>query len=125
MSKITLVENMVDEISESYKLDSVLYGNVLVSLVEAVSNAIEHGNKLDSSKKVYVESNVTNEILSFKVTDEGVGFDHQNVPDPTSEENIDKPRGRGIFLIRRLADDVDYNELGNEIEFHFKLKLQP
>lgn len=124
IENISVVEKLVDELSEKYNLDSLLYGNILVSLVEAVSNAIKHGNKMNENKKVNVCFSVDNNVLKCTVTDEGNGFDFTSVPDPTSEENIDKPHGRGIFLISRLSDELDFKANGRRIEMTFNI-LQP
>jgi len=124
IENISLVEKLVDELSENYSLDSLLYGNILVSLVEAVSNAIRHGNKMDESKNVTLRYEVTKNVLTCTVIDQGVGFDYTTIPDPTSDENIDKPHGRGIFLISRLSDDLKFNANGKQLEISFNM-LQP
>jgi len=121
IENISYVENLVDEVSSRFKLNNIIYGNILISLVEAVSNAILHGNRSDPSKFVQVECEVCGEFVCFKVKDEGNGFDFSHVPDPTSERNIDKPHGRGIFLMQRLADEISYNENGTEVRVKFKL----
>ncbi len=122
IENIRYVENLVDEISEKYSISSLLYGNILVSLVEAVSNAILHGNKSDSQKKVNVECIVNGKFIWFKIRDEGKGFNYQSIPDPTISKNIDKPHGRGVFLMRQLSDELKFNEFGNQVEFKFKLQ---
>jgi serine/threonine-protein kinase RsbW len=84
-------------------------------LEEALSNAMEHGNKFDHSKTILIEVEITGSRLVIRVRDRGKGFDHNNVPDPTSEEALWKRRGRGIFLMRKLMDEVTYSRNGSEI----------
>ena len=88
---------------------------IQMALEEAVVNAIEHGNKRDLSKKVRLFFDVTPEKVIMLISDEGAGFDHRNVADPTSEELVDKPRGRGVMLMRELMDEAIFNEIGNEV----------
>jgi len=88
---------------------------IQMALEEAVVNAIEHGNKRDLNKKVHLFFEVTPQKVVMFIADEGAGFDHRNVADPTTEELIDKPRGRGVMLMRELMDEVVFNDLGNEV----------
>ncbi len=88
---------------------------VRVVLCEALANAILYGNQLDPSKGVDVRVQLDNEVLRLHVTDEGPGFDPSSIPDPTDGELIDSDRGRGLFLIRQLVDDVRFNDRGNAI----------
>ncbi len=121
IENIRFVENLVDEISEECEINELLYGNIIVSIVEAVNNAMKHGNKFDQTKHIKVECYISNKQLNFKICDQGKGFDYKNVPDPTKKENIDKPHGRGIFLINKLADKVKFYKNGREIIITFKL----
>jgi len=113
------VEKLVDLISESIKFNSDLYANILVSVSEAVNNAIVHGNKNDISKKVEIEFSSTDHYICFVIKDQGNGFNHYSIPDPTLPENIEKETGRGIFLLNNLADEVIYNDKGNEVSLKF------
>jgi serine/threonine-protein kinase RsbW len=88
---------------------------VHLALEEAVVNAIEHGNCGDPAKKVYVHCEIHPQQLIVVVRDEGPGFDVASVPDPTAEENLDKPSGRGIMLIRSFMNDAEYLGCGNEL----------
>ncbi|MBI2968649.1 MAG: ATP-binding protein [Bacteroidetes bacterium] len=116
---IVLVEKMIDDICSEFDLDENNYGNILVAVTEAVNNAIYHGNKLNPSKKVRVSFEPGEDKLSFTVEDEGMGFDYNNLPDPTSAENIEKPYGRGIFLIKNLSDGVTFLNSGRTVEISF------
>ena len=120
---LALVEKMVDEICSDYSINDDYYGNILISITEAVNNAIQHGNKYDPGKQVQVEFDADNDLeyLCFKISDEGEGFDVTNLPDPTEPENIEKLNGRGIYLMRNLADNVGFSSDGREVELNFKL----
>ena len=119
---ISIAEKFVDIICTNYKITEELYGNILVSVTEAVTNAIIHGNKSDPNKIVEIESNFNDNILTISVSDEGDGFDFTNLPDPTSVENIEKINGRGIFLIKNLSDKIDFSKNGSCITITFNLQ---
>lgn len=118
---IVFVEKMIEEICEEYKVTEDHFGNILVALTEAVNNAIQHGNKLNPNKNINVMFEPLENSLTFKVKDEGDGFDFTSIPDPTDPENIEKPHGRGIFLMKHLADKVDFQENGRVVELSFKI----
>ncbi len=119
MKNISYAENLVDEVSEKFDLSSEIYGNILVSLVEAVSNAVVHGNKLDPNKIVKIECEINDNAIFFSITDEGLGFDFNNIPDPTLSENLEKTDGRGIFLMKHLSDEVVFREKGTLCQMKF------
>ena len=122
LESITTVENFIDNLSEKYNFSEETYANVLTRLSEATINAIVHGNKQDEEKKVYINLEVIqNKRLIFTIADEGQGFDYNNLPDPTSPENLENYSGRGVFIIKKLADQCIFNTLGNELELHFKI----
>lgn len=89
--------------------------NLRVALCEALANAIVYGNALDPRKDVDVEAIVSDEALQVHVQDEGDGFDHTDVHDPTTPECLREETGRGLFLIRQLVDEVRFNDRGNAI----------
>lgn len=88
---------------------------VRLALEEALVNAIKHGNRLDPSKQVHVVCQISSEKVRIVIEDEGTGFRLQDVPDPTEDENLDKPGGRGIMLMRAFLSVVEYNERGNRV----------
>ena len=90
--------------------------------MEAVNNAIVHGNKEDESKTVKVEFMVEQDYISIFIEDQGPGFNFYNVPDPTTPENIENIHGRGVYLMKHLADDVIFHGNGNRVEIRFNLK---
>ncbi len=114
-------EKFVEEINKEFNLSEVVYGNILVSVTEAVNNAILHGNKLDKTKNVGLECEISKKEISFKVSDDGQGFDFDNIPDPTLPENIEKLNGRGVFLIKNLSDKMEFFNNGSVIEFKFNI----
>lgn len=118
---LRVVEKLVDEISSSQDLNTEMYGNLLISFIEAVNNAISHGNKLNPEKNVKIKVIIDQKILKIITTDEGSGFDFNNVPDPTAPENIEKVSGRGIFLMRQLADEVEFLDEGRTSVLTFNL----
>ncbi len=115
------VEKLIDEIISEFNISSELYGKVQVAIIEAVNNAILHGNKLNSSKKVTLNYIIESDLLKFVIKDEGRGFDMENIPDPTLPENIEKSHGRGIFLMKHLCDKIAFNNNGAEVELTFKV----
>ena len=118
---VAVVESFIENAGEKIKIKESVYGNVLVSVTEAVNNAIVHGNKEDKEKKVKIKLKENKKSIRFVVEDEGGGFDHKNLPDPTSPENIDKIKGRGIFLIKNLADKAKFKDGGMVVDMLFKL----
>lgn len=90
--------------------------SIHMAMEEAVMNAIKHGNKRDIEKFVKVSIGTTSDLFWARVEDEGEGFDPEDVPDPTLEENIDKTCGRGVMLMKFYMDEVSYNDTGNVVE---------
>ena len=94
-----------------YDLDS----DVKVAITEAITNAMEHGNKWNEAKVVVVEATASPRELKVVVTDQGEGFDASRLPDPTSAEQLSHHRGRGVFLMRSFMDEVRFNDRGNQV----------
>jgi serine/threonine-protein kinase RsbW len=115
-----LVEKFIDNVCEENKINQDFYGNILIALTEAVNNAIFHGNNNDPQKKVTVAYKQSNEGIWFSVEDQGKGFNYDALPDPTDPENIEKPNGRGVFLMKHLADKVEFYNDGRKVELQFK-----
>lgn len=116
---IRMIESFIDNAKEKYQLDDDIYGNIMIAVTEAVNNAIKHGNGSDSTKNVSLTLSFEEGLIKFKVEDEGTGFDHQNLPDPTSPENLEKPGGRGIFLMKHLSDEVEFDDNGRVVQLSF------
>ena len=118
---VARVESFVEQIFKRYNLSPDIYGNILISLTEAVTNAIIHGNAKDESKYVKVSIERRNKGLAFLISDEGGGFDYASLPDPTAPENLLRIGGRGVFLMRQLSDNVVFSDNGSTVEIHFNL----
>lgn len=114
------IEGLIDRICVTSGVSEDNYGNVLIAVTEAFNNAVVHGNSGDDSKKVHVSVAQNDEELCFVVKDQGVGFDYENVIDPTAPENIEKENGRGIYLMRHLADEVEFDNEGREVAIYFR-----
>lgn len=120
LSNLGIVENAVDTITRDAGINKEYYGKILVSVMEAVNNAIVHGNKSDKNKFVDIEIILENSSMSVTVMDQGTGFRPAEVPDPTESENLEKVNGRGVFLMSRLADEIKFNKKGNSVTMTFK-----
>jgi serine/threonine-protein kinase RsbW len=117
---IIKVEHFLEQLSNEHDVRDEMYGNVLIALSEGANNAIFHGNQEDPSKFVsieLVEKTAAHIILS--IADEGPGFDPDSLPDPTAPENLEKPTGRGVFLMKQLADEIEFLQEGSEIRLKF------
>lgn len=120
LENIHIAERLVDEVCAEFHVKEDYYGELLIALTEAVNNAIVHGNKLDASKQVKLTFDLLNDTtMRFTIEDEGPGFDYSNLPDPTAPENIEKPHGRGVFLMRQLSDDCNFEDGGRIVHMDF------
>jgi len=117
---IVKIEPLVESIRTDLSLNDEVYGNILVALTEAVNNAIIHGNRANPEKVVDIRVVYDDKQITFTVADEGEGFDYTNLPDPTAPDNIEKPTGRGVFLMEHLSDLVVFSNGGNTVELTFK-----
>lgn len=116
---IRIIESFIDNAKERFNLNDDIYGNIMIAVTESVNNAIMHGNKNDRTKNVTLSLSLNENIINFQIRDEGLGFDFQNLPDPTSPENLDKPSGRGVFLMKHLSDEVNFSNNGSLVELSF------
>jgi len=121
INNLRLVEKAIDELSMELNLSDEVYGNIMVATMEATNNAIIHGNHSDPEKDVKIEILFVNRELIVHIEDQGTGFDHQSIPDPTSPENLEKIDGRGIFLMEQLSDEIMYLEDGRIVELKFNV----
>lgn len=119
---ISKVEGFVNQIATRYKLNQEKHANILISLTEAVNNAIIHGNKQDKTKTVSIKLAQTKTGLAVRVTDQGRGFCYDDLPDPTSPERLCECGGRGVFLMNQLCDKLRYIDGGCTVEMQFRLK---
>lgn len=121
-STLDLVESLVEHVKNKYSISKDLYYNILIAVSEAVNNAMTHGNKMDASKSVTFELFANSHELEIIVQDQGSGFDPSTVSDCTSEENLYKDSGRGIFIMKSLSDNFEIitSENGTTFILHFK-----
>ena len=115
------VEGLLNELQSSLDFDDEFYARLMLTVSEAATNGIVHGNKLDESKKVRILAQFDGEVLTVSVKDEGEGFTPSEVADPLAEENLLKTSGRGVFLMEEYADEVTYTENGTCLNLKFKV----
>lgn len=116
------LECFVQEVAQQYGISEDRYPDILISLTEAVNNAIIHGNGENRAKNVLINHSYRKqEGLTFEVSDEGKGFDHQKLPDPTCAGNRENLGGRGVFLIKQLSDRVRFVNNGRTVVINFNV----
>jgi serine/threonine-protein kinase RsbW len=122
ISYISEVEKFIDSFTSEFNLGERLYGQIDLSIIEAVNNAILFGNKQDESKFVKITATCDDTIFYVSIEDEGSGFDYSKYPeDPTLPENLEKTCGRGIFLMSILSDRMIYEKNGAKVTLYFNL----
>lgn len=121
-NEIPKFDNLLEKVNGKFNLAMEKFINLQIACSEAIINAIVHGNKENDSKKVYIIIEYDEFLLSVRIKDEGTGFNVDAIPDPTSNENILKESGRGIFIIRSLVDDFKCisSESGTEYDLTVK-----
>ena len=107
-------ERIVKLLEDLHYSDRDVFG-VRLALEEALVNAIKHGNGMDPEKRVRIGCRVAADRVSIEIEDEGEGFNPDDVPDPTALENLERPCGRGIMLMRAFMSRIEYNEAGNRV----------
>jgi serine/threonine-protein kinase RsbW len=118
---IEKVERYLNDIFQRFDLDTDLYPDILVSLTEAVNNAIIHGNALDTKKQVSIKTKKTKQYILFRVSDEGGGFNPSEVPDPTQTPFLLEEGGRGVLIMKALCTKVCFYNNGSTVELKFNL----
>jgi serine/threonine-protein kinase RsbW len=107
------VQERIIQILESLSFDERDVFGVRLAIEEALVNAIKHGNRMDPSKTVRITCQVAAHKIRIEIEDQGEGFQPEEVPDPTADENLERPCGRGIMLMRAFMSSIAYNESGN------------
>ncbi len=120
LSNIHTVNQFVEDICDHHNIFNSYFGHILTAVTEAVQNAMMHGNQNDPEKIVTVTFEHTPEGLCFTISDQGNGFDPGSLPDPTDLNN-DGLKGRGLFLMKTLADEVSFHNGGNTVELFFNI----
>lgn len=119
-----LQENIGAALARFAYSDAAMFA-IRLSLEEAMMNGFRHGNLDDPTKSVEISWRIDPEVANFHVIDEGEGFDPESVPDPTLDENLEIPSGRGLMLIRAYMTDARYHDPGNHLEMNFKKETTP
>ena len=122
LSNLEEVRNFLDQIFCESDLDRRHFNRILLGLSEAVCNSMQHGNELKEYKSVFISVKFERNFMVLEVGDEGCGFDFNQVSNPTISENIRKERGRGLFLIRQFADDLQFFEGGSRVRIKYRLE---
>ncbi|HMP29232.1 MAG TPA: ATP-binding protein [Saprospiraceae bacterium] len=117
---ISELENYLESLLKKNYISVERYAEILISLTEAVNNAIIHGNKNDERKVVVVQCVNKTSGFSFIVKDQGKGFDPANIPDPTLEDQIECCGGRGVHIMKQLSDKIDFKNNGRVVEMYFE-----
>jgi serine/threonine-protein kinase RsbW len=120
---IQKVEGFLAKINTALQLDEIQYHKLMVSLTEAVNNAIVHGNNADPDKRVFVLCEHLPGWLLFIIRDQGKGFHPEGVRNPLKKENLLRENGRGIFLMRTLMDKVEFERSEEGMEVRLWLDL--
>lgn len=115
------VEHLLNELQEKLGFDDEFYARLMLTVSEAATNAVVHGNELDASKKATIVAEADENTLTVTTTDEGAGFVPEKVPNPLAEENLLKTSGRGVFLMQEYADETEYQNDGRTLVLKFKL----
>ena len=119
VENLAYVEQEIEAVFDEFGISFDLFGNVLIAVTEAVTNAISYGNRNDVTKQVSIHVENHPNRLRVAVSDEGQGFDYELLPDPTDPENIEKLEGRGIFLMKSLSDGLSFFNEGSKVEMTF------
>lgn len=119
IENIKIIESFIDNARDKYAINEDIYGNIMISVTECVTNAIIHGNKMDGKKTVDLELHLDDNHVQFIIKDQGLGFDYEHLDDPTSPENLEKSGGRGIFIMKHLSDEVKFEEEGRKTVLTF------
>lgn len=122
INELSIVESFLDRIQSDLNLSETVYANIIITVTEAVNNAIVHGNKCNRNKKVRLTTKLNNPYsISFFIKDDGEGFDVSKIKDPTLMENIFSENGRGVFVMKHLSDELIYHENGTLLELKFNI----
>ena len=107
-------DKLLDQLAKHAFPEAAIFA-IKLALEEALNNAVKHGNKFDAEKTVGMTWRVDAAEVAVTITDQGEGFKPDRLPDPTADENIEKPTGRGVMLMRAFMDEVRFNERGNQV----------
>ena len=112
---IKRVSSQVEDLLKANNADESDMFDIRLCLEEAIKNSIIHGNKGDKTLTVLINYTLDSDKFTIEIEDQGQGFNIAGVPDPTTEDNLLKEGGRGVFIIRKIMDKAEYNSSGNKI----------
>jgi serine/threonine-protein kinase RsbW len=115
LAEVRRVQDLVEATLQANRFGESDQFAVKLAVEEALVNAIKHGNQLDPGKRVRVQYSVAGDLFRIHITDEGPGFNPEDLPDPTADDFLERPCGRGVLLIRSFMTSVDYLGRGNEV----------
>ena len=118
------VQERIIQFLEELQYDERDVFGVRLAVEEALVNAIKHGNQMDPAKTVRISCRIAQHMVRIEIEDQGAGFQPEEVPDPTSDENLERPCGRGIMLMKAFMSSIEYNEAGNLVVLE-KHRTQP
>jgi serine/threonine-protein kinase RsbW len=122
LQSIAAVDTLVNQLATYYTITQQLHTHITIALNEAVTNAICHGNKQNTHKKVSIKMQIIeNEKIICTITDQGAGFDYTALPRPTKAPNIVKLGGRGVFIMQQLSHLCVFNTIGNRVKLYFMM----
>jgi len=117
--QVACLESFVTKLMNRCQLTQEVHDNILISLTEAVNNAIIHGNKADVTKYVKINSEENSKEVILSISDEGIGFNPNSVSDPTLKENVECCGGRGVYIMKELADNIQFLDNGRTVKMYF------
>ena len=120
LNQISILEEFLIEICEEYHISEDVYPDIMLAVTEACTNGIIHGNQFDPNKLVRVMVSIDDDLMKFTVSDEGEGFNPNNLPNPVEQENLLKSGGRGVYLMKHYASTIIFNSKGNEVTLVFE-----
>lgn len=120
-NNLTQIERFVNDLVVRFHLNEDQHGNILISLTEAVTNAMVHGNKEDAKKSVCIRTESHSDWLKITVSDQGDGFNMEDVPNPTADDRLCCLGGRGVFLMQKLCDGLCFKDNGSTVELNFRI----
>ena len=120
LNRLVEVEHFIENIMADFCIDDDYLGILSVPLLEAVNNAIVHGNHMDHTKKVRITCQLANKQITFSVSDEGKGFDYSNI----RKENIENRKSNGLSTIELLSVEIEFLDNGSTITYKLNVPFQ-
>lgn len=124
IGNIVSVQNFIEQLVNGIELEGKIFGRINLAIIEAVNNAILHGNHNDKTKQITIEAEIEEDKITVSVSDEGEGFDYTDIPDPTIPENLLKTTGRGLYLMNVLSDNLEFLNNGSMVIMTFALNSE-